>query len=64
MTTVYVTHDLIEAMTLADRIVIINKGAIQQVGPPDQIDTDPANTFVAGFIGCPPMNLIDGAASA
>jgi multiple sugar transport system ATP-binding protein len=64
VTTVYVTHDQIEAMTLADRIVIMNKGAIQQVGTPDQIYSDPANTFVAGFIGGPPMNLIDGRADA
>ncbi len=63
VTTVYVTHDQIEAMTLADRIVIMDKGAIQQIGTPDQIYTDPANTFVAGFIGQPPMNLIDGTAS-
>ena len=63
VTTVYVTHDQIEAMTLADRIVIMNKGAIQQVGTPDQIYTDPANTFVAGFIGGPPMNLIEGTAA-
>ena len=62
ITTVYVTHDQIEAMTLADRIVIMDKGAIQQVGTPDQIYSDPANTFVAGFIGNPPMNLIDGTA--
>ena len=62
ITTVYVTHDQIEAMTLADRIVIMDKGAIQQVGTPDQIYADPANTFVAGFIGGPPMNLIDGTA--
>ena len=62
VTTVYVTHDQIEAMTLADRIVIMNNGAIQQVGTPDQIYSDPANTFVAGFIGSPPMNLIDGEA--
>ena len=62
VTTVYVTHDQIEAMTLADRIVIMNKGAIQQVGTPDQIYTDPANTFVAGFIGGPPMNLVEGSA--
>lgn len=62
VTTVYVTHDQIEAMTLADRIVIMNKGAIQQVGTPDQIYSDPANTFVAGFIGSPPMNLIEGMA--
>ena len=63
VTTVYVTHDQIEAMTLADRIVIMNKGAIQQVGTPDEIYTNPANTFVAGFIGGPPMNLIEGRAS-
>ncbi len=62
ITTVYVTHDQIEAMTLADRIVIMDKGAIQQVGTPDQIYADPANTFVAGFIGSPPMNLIEGTA--
>jgi multiple sugar transport system ATP-binding protein len=60
ITTVYVTHDQIEAMTLADRIVIMEGGAIQQVGTPDEIYSDPANTFVAGFIGSPPMNLIDG----
>ncbi len=64
ITTVYVTHDQIEAMTLADRIVIMDKGAIQQVGTPDEIYTDPANTFVAGFIGSPPMNLIAGTAQA
>ncbi len=60
ITTVYVTHDQIEAMTLADRIVIMEKGAIQQIGTPDEIYNDPANTFVAGFIGAPPMNLIPG----
>ena len=64
VTTVYVTHDQIEAMTLADRIVIMDKGAIQQIGTPDQIYSDPANTFVAGFIGSPPMNLIAGRAQA
>jgi multiple sugar transport system ATP-binding protein len=63
ITTVYVTHDQIEAMTLADRIVIMDKGAIQQVGTPDEIYGDPANTFVAGFIGAPPMNLIAGEAA-
>lgn len=62
VTTVYVTHDQIEAMTLADRIVIMNKGAIQQIGTPDDIYSNPANTFVAGFIGSPPMNLISGTA--
>ncbi|MEM1064159.1 MAG: ABC transporter ATP-binding protein [Pseudomonadota bacterium] len=60
ITTVYVTHDQIEAMTLADRIVIMQSGAIQQIGTPDEIYSDPANTFVAGFIGAPPMNLIEG----
>jgi multiple sugar transport system ATP-binding protein len=64
ITTVYVTHDQIEAMTLADRIVIMDKGRIQQVGTPDEIYSDPANTFVAGFIGSPPMNLVEGEASA
>ncbi|TPP04235.1 ABC transporter ATP-binding protein [Rhizobium glycinendophyticum] len=62
ITTVYVTHDQIEAMTLADRIVIMNRGVIQQIGTPDEIYSDPANTFVAGFIGSPPMNLIEGKA--
>jgi len=60
ITTVYVTHDQIEAMTLADRIVIMQSGRIQQIGTPDEIYNDPANTFVAGFIGSPPMNLIEG----
>jgi multiple sugar transport system ATP-binding protein len=60
ITTVYVTHDQIEAMTLADRIVIMDKGTIQQIGTPDEIYSDPANTFVAGFIGSPPMNLVEG----
>jgi multiple sugar transport system ATP-binding protein len=60
ITTVYVTHDQIEAMTLADRIVVMDRGRIQQIGTPDQIYNDPANTFVANFIGSPPMNLIEG----
>jgi multiple sugar transport system ATP-binding protein len=59
-TTIYVTHDQIEAMTLADRVVVMNKGVIQQVGTPTEIYNDPANTFVASFIGSPAMNLIDG----
>ena len=59
-TTVYVTHDQIEAMTLADRIAIMNKGKIQQLGTPDEVYNNPANIFVAGFIGSPPMNLIKG----
>ncbi len=59
-TTVYVTHDQIEAMTLADRIVVMDQGAIQQIGTPDEIYSDPANTFVASFIGSPPMNIVSG----
>jgi multiple sugar transport system ATP-binding protein len=59
-TTVYVTHDQIEAMTLADRIAIMNKGEIQQIGTPDEVYNSPVNIFVAGFIGSPPMNLIKG----
>jgi multiple sugar transport system ATP-binding protein len=62
-TTVYVTHDQIEAMTLADRIAIMNKGKIQQLGTPDEVYNDPANMFVAGFIGSSPMNLIHGSIS-
>jgi multiple sugar transport system ATP-binding protein len=60
VTTIYVTHDQIEAMTLADRVVVMNKGALQQIGTPLQIYDRPANTFVAGFIGSPAMNLIEG----
>ncbi|MBV2359572.1 ABC transporter ATP-binding protein [Thalassococcus sp. CAU 1522] len=60
VTTVYVTHDQIEAMTLADRVVVMEKGVIQQVGSPTEIYDRPANTFVASFIGNPAMNLIDG----
>jgi multiple sugar transport system ATP-binding protein len=63
-TTIYVTHDQIEAMTLADRIVIMKGGRIQQSGTPAEIYARPANTFVAGFIGSPPMNLITGSVSA
>lgn len=59
-TTIYVTHDQIEAMTLADRVVIMNKGIVQQVGTPLEIYDRPANTFVAGFIGSPAMNLVEG----
>ncbi|MGX9357248.1 ABC transporter ATP-binding protein [Roseobacteraceae bacterium S113] len=60
VTTVYVTHDQIEAMTLADRVVVMNKGVVQQVGTPTDIYDNPANTFVASFIGSPAMNLVDG----
>ena len=59
-TTIYVTHDQVEAMTLADRIVILNDARIQQIGTPAEIYANPVNTFVASFIGSPPMNLIDG----
>jgi len=60
VTTIYVTHDQIEAMTLADRVVVMNHGVIQQVGTPTEIYDRPANSFVASFIGSPAMNLIDG----
>ncbi|CTQ55985.1 sn-glycerol-3-phosphate import ATP-binding protein UgpC [Roseibium album] len=60
VTTIYVTHDQIEAMTLADRVVIMKNGIVQQVGSPTDIYDTPANTFVASFIGNPAMNLIDG----
>jgi multiple sugar transport system ATP-binding protein len=59
-TTIYVTHDQIEAMTLADRVVVMNKGEVQQVGTPSDIYDMPANTFVASFIGSPAMNLVKG----
>jgi len=57
-TIVYVTHDQVEAMTLADRVVILNKGRIEQVGTPMEVYAEPANLFVAGFIGSPAMNMI------
>ncbi|MEZ5666042.1 MAG: ABC transporter ATP-binding protein [Alphaproteobacteria bacterium] len=63
-TTIYVTHDQVEAMTLADRIVVLNNARIQQVGTPAEIYGRPANAFVAGFIGSPPMNLLDGTVEA
>ena len=60
VTTIYVTHDQIEAMTLADRVVVMSRGVVQQVGTPRDIYDRPANTFVAGFIGTPAMNLVQG----
>jgi len=60
VTTLYVTHDQIEAMTLAHRVAIINDGALQQLGTPREVYNDPANLFVAGFMGSPPMNFIQG----
>ncbi|MFZ9703844.1 MAG: ABC transporter ATP-binding protein [Bacilli bacterium] len=57
-TTIYVTHDQVEAMTMADRIVVMNDGVIQQIGSPDEVYRFPANMFVATFIGAPTMNMI------
>ena len=57
---IYVTHDQIEAMTLADRIVVMHGGYIQQQGSPEELFKRPANKFVAGFLGMPPMNFLDG----
>jgi multiple sugar transport system ATP-binding protein len=59
-TTVYVTHDQIEAMTMADRIVVMHSGHIEQIGTPLELYDNPANLFVAGFIGSPAMNIIRG----
>ena len=63
-TSIYVTHDQIEAMTLADRIVILHGGHIQQVGTPTDLYENPANVFVAGFIGSPSMNFLEATLSA
>jgi multiple sugar transport system ATP-binding protein len=60
VTTVYVTHDQIEAMTMADKIVVMNSGVVEQAGPPLELYDRPANLFVAGFIGSPAMNMIEG----
>jgi len=57
-TIVYVTHDQVEAMTMGDRIAVMNHGVLQQVGTPEELYENPANTFVAGFIGSPAMNLV------
>ncbi|MEQ9672822.1 MAG: sn-glycerol-3-phosphate ABC transporter ATP-binding protein UgpC [Roseovarius indicus] len=59
-TSIYVTHDQLEAMTLADKLVIMNAGQIEQAGPPLEIYENPASVFVAGFIGSPPMNFLPG----
>jgi multiple sugar transport system ATP-binding protein len=59
-TTVYVTHDQVEAMTMADRIVVMNNGVVEQIGTPLDLYDKPSNVFVAGFIGSPAMNLIKG----
>jgi len=62
-TSVYVTHDQIEAMTMADRIVVMNAGRVEQIGSPLELYDDPANLFVAGFIGSPAMNVLPGRAN-
>lgn len=59
VTSLYVTHDQVEAMTLADRIVVMNDGRIEQIGTPMELFLNPANAFVAGFLGAPPMNMIE-----
>jgi multiple sugar transport system ATP-binding protein len=63
-TMIYVTHDQVEAMTLADKIVVMNKGRVEQVGHPLDLYNQPASLFVAGFIGSPQMNFITGALAA
>jgi ABC-type sugar transport system ATPase subunit len=57
VTTIYVTHDQVEAITLGERIAVLSDGVLQQIGPPQEVHDHPANVFVAGFIGSPPMNL-------
>jgi multiple sugar transport system ATP-binding protein len=63
VTTVYVTHDQVEAMTMGDRVAVMSKGRLQQVDAPQRLYDRPENLFVAGFIGTPPMNLLEGTAS-
>src|SRR5512133_3288325 len=58
-TTIYVTHDQVEAMAMGDRIVVLNKGIVRQIGTPDEVYNEPADTFVATFLGSPPMNLLE-----
>ena len=60
VTTIYVTHDQTEAMTLGQRVMVLNRGKIQQVAPPRELYAHPVNSFVAGFIGSPPMNFLRG----
>ena len=60
-TTIYVTHDQVEAMTMADRVVVLNGGRVEQIGTPLELYDHPANQFVAGFIGSPSMNFLTGA---
>ncbi len=58
-TTIYVTHDQVEAMAMGDRVVVINQGSVRQIGTPAEVYDDPADTFVATFLGSPPMNLVE-----
>ncbi len=58
-TTIYVTHDQVEAMAMGDRVVVLHKGVVRQIGSPREVYDDPADTFVATFLGSPPMNIID-----
>jgi len=60
VTTIYVTHDQVEALTMADRIVVLESGVIRQIGTVDEIYNSPADIFVAGFIGTPRMNFVNG----
>ncbi|MDP3820106.1 MAG: sn-glycerol-3-phosphate import ATP-binding protein UgpC [Burkholderiales bacterium] len=62
VTSLFVTHDQVEAMTLAERMIVMNAGRMEQIGTPEEVYHRPATTFVAGFIGSPPMNLINGQA--
>ena len=62
-TTMYVTHDQVEAMTMGDRVAVMSKGLLQQIDVPQRLYDKPANLFVAGFIGTPPMNLLEGTVS-
>ena len=64
VTTIYVTHDQVEAITLGERIAVLSEGVLQQVGAPQDVYDHPANVFVAGFIGSPPMNLLRGRATS
>ncbi|CAI8022940.1 Uncharacterized ABC transporter ATP-binding protein YurJ [Geodia barretti] len=59
-TFVYVTHDQAESLIMSDRIVVLNEGKLQQLGTPEEIYNQPANEFIAGFVGSPPMNFFDG----
>jgi len=63
VTSLFVTHDQVEAMTLGERLIVMNAGHMEQIGTPEEVYARPATTFVAGFIGSPPMNLLQGRAN-